>query len=125
VTLDRVLREYERIAFSGLSKFLRISPDGDPIVDLSACTPEDIDLLSEATVEVFTKGRGEHPRDIRRIKIKPMDRMKALEALGKHLGMGDKAANDTTDRLAQALREISREGSAAPIATEDNRGKGM
>ncbi|WP_333826870.1 terminase small subunit [Pararhodobacter sp.] len=117
VTLDRVLREYERIAFSGMSKFLRVNKDGDPIIDLSACTPEDLDLLAETTLEDFTEGRGKDARDVRRIKIKTLDRMRALEALGKHLGMGDKAKNETTDRLTEALMQINARGSAAPIAT--------
>ncbi|SDX73621.1 terminase small subunit [Roseicitreum antarcticum] len=117
VTLDDVLLEYKRIAFTGMSKFLRISPDGDPIIDLSACTPEDLDLLAESSIEDFTEGRGEDARDIRRVKIKTMDRLKALETLGKHLGMGDKAANAAVDRLAEAVKEISRRGSAAPIST--------
>jgi phage terminase small subunit len=118
VTLDRVLREYECIAFNGMSKFLRISSDGDPIIDLSQCSPEDLDLLAETTLEDFTEGRGEDARDIRRVKIKMLDRLKALEALGKHLGMANMAKTEVTDRLAQALIEISQAGSAAPIATE-------
>jgi phage terminase small subunit len=117
VTLDRVLNEYASIAFSGMSKFIRVSPDGDPIIDLSKSTPADLDLLAEATVEDFTEGRGEDARDVRRIKIKMLDRMKALEALGKHLGMGDKSRDDTTDRLTRAIMEINARGSAAPIAT--------
>jgi phage terminase small subunit len=117
VTLDDILNEYKRIAFSGMSKFLRVSPDGDPIVDLSACTPQDLDLLAEATVEDFTEGRGEDARDVRRIKIKPLDKMKALEVLGKHLGLADRSAEKQTDTLAAAIREINARGSAAPIAT--------
>ena len=117
VTLDEILLEYKRIAFGGMSKFLRVTHDGDPQIDLSKCSPEDLDLLAEATVEDFTEGRGEDARDVRRIKIKPLDRLKALETLGKHLGLGDKAATQPQDRLALALIEISKRGSAAPIAT--------
>jgi hypothetical protein len=32
-----------------------------------------------------------------------------------HLGMGDKSAHQTTDRLAEAIRAISIRGSAAPM----------
>jgi len=117
VTIDRVLNEYARIAFGGMSRFLRVGPDGDPIIDLSRCTPEDLDLLAEATVEDFTEGRGEDARDVRRIKIKLQDKLSALAALGKHLGLGDKSREKTVDRLAQAIAEINARGSAAPIAT--------
>lgn len=118
VTLDRILNEYAGIAFSGMSKFIKVNGAGDPVIDLSNCTKADLDLLAETTVEDFTDGRGEDIRDVRRVKVKMLDRMKALDALYRHLSMCGKAANDTTDWLAQALREISSRGSAAPIATE-------
>jgi len=113
VTLDRVLKQYEQIAFIGMSRFLHIGPDGQPIVDLSACTPADLDLLVEATVDDVTDGN----RNVRRIRIKLLDKMKALESLGKHLGMVDTTRIAATDRLTQALMEINARGSAAPIAT--------
>jgi len=113
VTLDRVLRHYEQIAFIGMSRFLHIGTDGEPVIDLSACTPADLDLLAEATVDDITDGN----RSVRRIRIKLLDKMKALEALGRHLGMGDKTRVEATDRLTQALTEINARGSAAPIAT--------
>jgi len=114
VDIQRVLNEYARIAFTGMSKFLRVSKDGDPIIDLSKCTPEDLDLLAEATLEDFTEGRGEGRRDVRRVKIKMQDKMAAL---GRHLGLGERAREKTVDRLAQAIAEINARGSAAPIAT--------
>ena len=117
VTLDRIISEYATIAFSGMSKFIRINAQGEPVVDLSKCTPDDLDLLAETTIEDFTDGRGEDARDVRRVKIKTLDRLKALETLGRHLGLGDKAHNDTTDRLTAAIMEINRRGSAAPIKT--------
>jgi len=118
VTLDRVLNEYARIAFGGMSKFMRVSPDGDPIIDLSQCTPEDLDLLAEATVEDFTEDRGEDARDVRRIKIKLQDKLAALAALGKHLGLGEKAREKSVCRLVQVIAEINARGSAAPISTQ-------
>lgn len=118
-TLDDVVRELSRIAFTGMSKFLTITPDGDPMVDLSNCTPADLDLLAEATLEDFKEGRGEDARDVRRIKIKPMDRMNALITLGKHLGLKNKAEEAQTNNLANALREFAnRNASAAPIRAE-------
>lgn len=130
VKLDDILREYKRIAFTGLSKFLHINAHGDPVIDLSRCTPEDLDLLSAGTVEDFTEGRGEGARNVRRIKIKLMDRLKALETLGKHLGLGEKGQGNQIDRLSLALMEISKRGSSMPISTSlsdqeqaDNRAK--
>lgn len=115
ITLDDILAEYKRIAFTGMSKFLRINENNEPEIDLSDCTPQDLDLLTEATTEAFTENEG--TRVVRKVKIKPMDRLKALESLGKHLGLGSKAEDDRMDRFAEAMKEICRRGSAAPIST--------
>jgi len=115
VTLDQILLEYKRIAFSGMSKFVKINGHGEPEVDLSMCTTDDLNLLAETTLEVCTENEG--ARQVRRVRIKTLDRLKALETLGKHLGLGDKAAQKQTDTLAEALVAISKRGSAAPIAT--------
>ena len=109
VTLDRIIAEYSRVAFTGLSKFIRINEEGHPVLDLSGCAPRDLDLLAELQVDDDGK--------IQRIRIKQLDKLKALEALGKHLGLGEKAANKPQDTLSLALIEISKRGSAAPIAT--------
>jgi phage terminase small subunit len=116
--LNDVLSELKRIAFSGMSKFLRITPDVDPIIDLSDCSPEDLDLLSEVTFEDFTDVRGEGARAARRIKIKPLSRMKALEKLGQHLGLADKPRSNPRNPIAEAIREISERGFAMPIRSE-------
>ena len=117
VTLDDILYEYKRIAFSGMSKFLHVNGDGDPKIDLTGCSPDDLDLLAEATVEDFTDGRGGGSRDVRRVKIKTLDRLKALETLGKHLGLGDKAAQERTNTLADAFRQAGIKPQSMPIAT--------
>lgn len=114
-TLDDVLAEYERIAFTGLSRFVSIDADGAPKIDLSNCTPADLDLLSE--IQTDRLNVPDSTSTILKIKIKPLDRLKALEKLALYLGMGDKAANKATDRLADAIADLSRKGSAAPIAT--------
>jgi hypothetical protein len=47
----------------------------------------------------------------------PRDRLQALETLGKHLGLGDKAQGQQIGMLSAALIAIRKQGSAAPIAT--------
>ena len=116
-SLDDVIAEYERIAFTGMSRFLRVDADGNPEIHLDQCTEADLDLISDAQTTVRRtpgKGKGEDTEFVT-IKIKPMDRLKALEKLGAYLGMGDKAANETTDRLADAIRAISERGSKMPM----------
>ena len=38
-------------------------------------------------VEDFTDGRGDNARNVRRVKIKTLDKLNALDKLGKYLGM--------------------------------------
>lgn len=113
--LERILDELRRIAFGGLGDFLRVTPDGDPFIDLSRASREDLNTLDSAEIEDFTDGRGENARDVRRVKIKRADRLKALELLGKHFGLGNRREEEAVDRLTQAVREIAQRGSAMPI----------
>lgn len=85
VTLDEILLEYRRIAFSGMSKFIKFNEHNEAEIDLSGCTPADFDLLAEVQIEAFSENEGQC--QVRRVKIKVMDRLKALETLGKHLGL--------------------------------------
>lgn len=123
VTSERVIAEFARIAFGGMSTFLQITPDGDPMVDLSKCSPEDLDQLAEVTVEDFRDGRGEDARDVRRIKIKPQDKQKALENLAKILGVfkdkGAEATDRQTDLLASFIAEMGKRGSRIPVKPSD------
>lgn len=120
VTAERIIAEQARVAFAGMSRFLRITADGDPMFDLSACSPEDLDLLGEVIVEDYTEGRGEDARDVRRIKIKPLDKGRALDALAKIMGMyRDKtaeAADRNTDAVRDLIAALTPKGSKAPIA---------
>jgi hypothetical protein len=51
------------------------------------------------------------------IEVKMPDRMKALELLGKHLGLADKSRDESANALAEAIRQISARGSSMPIST--------
>ncbi len=112
-TLERVLGEYARIAFSGMSKFVHVDDDGVPRVDLSKCTPDDLDLLSEVQTETLQSGDAP---PLLKIKIKPLDKLNALEKLARHLGaFKDRVEHDVSDGLADLLARA--QGTAFPIAT--------
>lgn len=87
ITQDRVLAELAKLGFANMQDFVRLTPDGDPVVDLSDVSRAKFAAITELTVEDFTDGRGENARDVRRIKVKMADKTKALENIAKHLGM--------------------------------------
>lgn len=117
-TLADVVKEYERIAFTGMSRFIKVDADGNPRIDLTDCEESDLDLLSEASTiskRVQGEDKDKAPDEILTVKIKPVDRLKALEKLASYLGMGDTAAVQSTDRLTDAIIAIGKRGSVAPM----------
>ncbi len=114
-TADDLVAEYTRMGFTGMSRFMRISDDGAPVIDLTDCTPADLDLLAEVTVESYQEGSREEPRRIKRIKIKPYDRYHALDKLADHLGLFKGVDTVANDPLGNLLREIQERGSTLPV----------
>jgi len=112
VDIARVLAELKRIAFGGLSAFLRISPGGELLIDLSGVSKEDLDTLDVLECDVVEK---DNQVTLRRIRIRRLDKLTALSALAKHLGLGKPQPPAATDAFAQAIKEINERGSAQPI----------
>jgi phage terminase small subunit len=67
--------------------YVRIGENGDPSVDFSNMTQEQATALSEFTAADFKIGRGKDARQVRRVRVKMHDKIRALIALGKHLGL--------------------------------------
>jgi phage terminase small subunit len=114
-TLDDVIAEYERIAFTGLSRFVRVNDDGTPQIDLSQCTPADLDLLAETTMDRIELP-GETGGTLVKVRIKPLDRLKALDKLASYLGMNSKADRDVANSLSGLLEAFTK-AKPTPIAT--------
>lgn len=87
ITADRVLRELAKLGFSNMQDYVRLTPGGDPAIDLSGIDRDQFAAVQEVTVEDFTDGRGDDARDVRRVKIKLADKRAALVDIGRHLGM--------------------------------------
>lgn len=116
-TLDDLIEEYTKLGFTGMSRFLRIDANGHPVIDLSDCSPADLDLLAEVTIETYTEGKGKDAQRVKRIKIKPYDRYKALEKLAQYLGLGADLKDPLADKgsVAALLKEVMERGTALPI----------
>ena len=68
--IDRVVKDLRDTAFSGV-------PMRDGVIDLSACTPEQLDRLKNTEVSMGDDW----------IKFKLHDKQKALETLARYMGM--------------------------------------
>jgi phage terminase small subunit len=87
VGAEQVLEELRKVAFFNLANVLVIQDDGTARLDLSEADAAHLAALSEIQIEERTiKGRdGEPDTTARTIKIRALNKLDALEKLGKNL----------------------------------------
>ncbi len=116
ITADRVLDELAKVGFANISDYVRADKGGYVSIDLTKTTVEEFAALGEITVEEFMDGRGEDAREVRKVKLKMIDKLRALDKIGMHIGMWKSPATEAVDAFAAAMNEIRERGSTAPIA---------
>lgn len=79
VAAERLVAELERIAFLDPAEFMEVDADGEPVLDLTSITPENRRLLN---IE-FGIGVSKDGDRIRTYKVRPHDKMEAIEKLLK------------------------------------------
>ncbi len=105
VTVDRVLEEYGRIAFLDMSEAFDADGRLKPIHEMTEDVRRALAGIEVAQLNVDNDGKGPVGH-IHKIKI--LDKVKALDSIGKHLGMFiDKVQMSgtlTMETAAEALR---------------------
>jgi phage terminase small subunit len=91
ITQDRVLKEYAKVAFLDPKQFF--SADGN-LIDIHKL-PDDV-AACIAGMDITTGGDDESPTKTYKIKI--ADKLKALQDVGKHLGMFEKDNNQKVSK---------------------------
>jgi len=121
ITQDMVLREIAKVAFLKMSNFLRVDANGQPQIDLSGVTGDELDALSEFQTEtVLERGGGsEQTNYIRKTRIRFHNKLIALEKLARHTGVYEKEVVNAGDAFGRLIEEIQRRGSRAPINRSD------
>lgn len=79
ITQDRIVQELARIAFGDLRGVVAWGSSGLTVRESGEITEGDAAAISEVSESVTVAGRG--------LRIKRHDKVKALELLGRHLGM--------------------------------------
>lgn len=102
---DWVIREMGKLARSSSAAFTYHTSAGDPYIDISQMTHDEMAALAEVQVEDYKEGRGEDARDVKRVKVKNYDKRAALESLGKMLGIATKVmhSNDPENPMPGAM----------------------
>ena len=79
ITADRVVQEYARVAFANMGDYLTFGPDGPVVRDLATLTPGQCAAIREVAQAHTGSGNG--------VRIRLHDKLAALAALARHLGL--------------------------------------
>lgn len=98
ITADRVVAELAKIAFADPRDLMEWGPDGVKLKASADLTEEQAASVAEVS-ETTTKDGGS-------LKLKKHDKVKALELLGRHMGMfKDKVENEISGGLVITWQE--------------------
>ena len=87
VDANWIVERLMSIADANLGDLIVIDDEGRASVDMALLTPDMRRALGEFTVDEYTKGRGPNAVPVTKMKIKTVDKLRALEMLGKHLNL--------------------------------------
>lgn len=105
------MEELSKLGRANMMDYMRVAPDGVPVLDWSKLSHDQAAALIEVTVGHFLDGRGGGAREVRRIRFKLANKIDALELLGKHHKIYvERHEHDfrvgLADRLAAALARV-------------------
>ncbi len=82
VTRERIVEELAKMGFSNMADYTAIQGE-EVVLDFSEVTRDQMAAVREITSEVYTEGRGEDARPVKRTKFSLYDRRAALMDLAK------------------------------------------
>jgi phage terminase small subunit len=77
----------QRSVLANLADYIQVQEDGTAYVNLSELTREQAAAVQEITVDEYAEGNGDDSRLVKKVKLKLIDKIRALELIGKHLAM--------------------------------------
>lgn len=119
VDFDRVQDEIAKIAFFSIYDVARLDEaTGDLLLDFRHLDAAAAAAIGEVTVEVYTEGSGDEAREVKRVRVKPWNKLDALDKLMRHGGLskdkGDAALGDLAERLRAALSRVGGKDANTP-----------
>ena len=103
-----VLERTALLANFNIKAFIKIDEAGQAYYDFSTATDNDWYCISEYTVDVIEKGKGDDKLYVDRVKVKTTDKLRALELVGRHISVQafkDQLASTNTHMVTNLNRE--------------------
>jgi phage terminase small subunit len=66
-TAREVLEQLTKIGFANMQDYMRVGPDGDPVLDFANLSRDQAAALQEVTVESYMDGGGENAREVKTV----------------------------------------------------------
>lgn len=110
INAEWVLKRAALLANFNINKFIRVRDDGVAVYDFSTATDDDWYCISEYSADLVMMGRGDEQVEVNKVRLKSVDKMRALELVGRHVDV--KAFVDTDDDDHEDLTPI-------PIGVKD------
>lgn len=116
VTVDRIVAEYAKLAFSNMDDFTRINADGLAEVDFSNLTRDQKAAMQEIRVDrvrTIDGDEGQPNGYVERVTFKLADKKSALADLGKFMEMfKERHVHDVSSELAGLLKQLDGHGAS-------------
>lgn len=109
MTREKLGKELERIGFADMGHYLKVDPDGEPALDVSALEDGRSAALAEVTVDQSTIGEGDKAITRKRTKFRLWDKRQALVDIAKLCGFWRERQEVTVFDHEAALRRSEEE----------------
>ena len=114
VSYERVTSELARVAYSSILDYATVDDDGQLVYDFSGTTADEMKALGEVTVveDVQYDEEGKKIGVKRKIKVKPWNKLSALDSLMRHAGLSKEktpfeGAADLVTRIIAARERVT------------------
>jgi len=111
VAAEDLIRQLRMIAFGDLSKFIVVQKDGTLSYDFSNATQDELRLINDLSVDLYSEGRGAKRAPVKKFKLSTRDQLRAIELLGRIIGAFQDKVNiagevSLVERLQQGRAQV-------------------
>lgn len=109
ISIPRTLKENAAIAYSNIDNYINIDEFGNPEIDLTGCTPEQMSAVKSFEIE-------DKPRGGRKVKFVLHDKLAALGNLMRYQGL----LSETNPHWMQQEQSVKPKAVALPANIDDD-----